>query len=102
MSDDYRAELITDEYGRPLKSLDANIFLLLYRHPDMAGMFGTIDGARALIRRPPWDRREGEWEPRPLEETDILGLKIWLQECGLRPTTAQVKNAVNIIFSRGC
>lgn len=101
MSEEWRDRLVLDEIGRPVKNLAINIFLMLQHHPDVAGIF-TIRGDVSMLVRPPPYTPPGDWVPRSMERLDILRLKMWLQDCGFRPSSTQIKDAVRIILSRDC
>lgn len=99
---DWLAMLKTNDKGNPLPGLTLNWTVMLEHHPDARGMLALdeFSGQTMLLRRPPWDLRQGDWKPRPVGNNDLAEAVEWLEGFGLTPKVFNINPVIDKVASR--
>jgi predicted P-loop ATPase len=99
---DWPAMLMTNDKGHAVPGLTLNWTVLLEHHPDARGMLALdeFSGQTMLLRRPPWDLRQGDWKPRPVGNKDLAELVEWLEGFGLTPKVSNINPVIDKVAGR--
>ncbi len=99
---DWLAMLMTNGKGNPLPALTLNWTVMLEQHPDAQGMLALdeFSGQTMLLRRPPWDLRQGAWSPRPVGNNDLAEAVEWLEGFGLTPKVSSINSVIDKVAGR--
>lgn len=99
---DWLAMLKTNDKGNPLPGLTLNWTVMLEHHPDACGLLALdeFSGQTMLLRRPPWDLRQGDWKPRAVGNNDLAEAVEWLEGFGLTPKVFNINPIIDKVAGR--
>jgi len=92
----WRNRLVVKEDGAPKPRSVENGMLTLQYHDAMAGslVYDAFADMVMFTRRPPWEKEDGKWHPRPIRDDDAIACAGWLERpeagsLGLKPHEVQ-------------
>ncbi len=95
-------KFITNADGKLMPSVTRNWTLLLENHDDTAGMLALdeFSGETMVMKRPPWDYAQGEWEPRPIKNVEFAEVVEWLEAKRMTPKVSNIGPIIDKVAAR--
>lgn len=97
--DSWMFGLVCNDKGVAKPGVTKNWALFLENHPDMAGVFGwdSFKLRTMLVRRPPWERGDGEWTARAIQDRDYSEAVMWLESRGMTPKASNIAAVIQTV-----
>jgi predicted P-loop ATPase len=92
----WKAELLYNDEEKLKPKSTKNYLLFLTHHPDVKGVFVYNEFAREtfVMRRPPWEKRNSDWQPRKINDHDAVHAAAWLETMGMSPRVSEIAQAI--------